>query len=146
MATSTIGTVRSALDTLISAQLSGINVFSFMPGDKAFEGAAGYEFVALGDVLSGTQDHLSFGGSREETFTMQGIVFVAKSGTGDAQSAAAEDRALVVLAGVENALRGDDTPGSVFHGEIAGYQVRNGTGDARAWSQVEFEIDIVAHI
>lgn len=146
MATSSIGTVRAALKTLISSQLSGVNVFAFLPGDKAFEGATGYEFVSLSDVLSGSQEHLSFGGSREEMFTMQGIVFVAKSGTGDTQATAAEDRALVLLAGVEDALRGDDTPGSVFHGEVAGYQVRNGIGDARAWSQVEFEIDIVAHI
>ena len=146
MASSKIGTTRAALKTLIVAQLSGVNVFSFLPGDKALEGTSSYEFVSLADVGSASQDHLVFGGAREETFTMTGIVWVAKSGTGDTQAAAAEDRALVLLAGVEDAIRGDDTPGTSFHAEVTGYRIRNGADDARAWSQVEFDIDVEAHI
>lgn len=145
MATSTIGTTRTALQTLIAAQLSGVNVFSFPPGDKALEGTASYEFVALSDV-TGTQNHLVFGGGREESFVFSGVIWVAKSGTGDTVSASAENRALALLAGVETAVRNDDTPGSAFHAQVVNYRVSNGAEDVRSWCGIEFDIDVESHI
>lgn len=146
MATSKIGVIRAALKTAISAQLSGVNVFAFPPGEAALVGVTAYEFVALAGA-DGDQSHLVFGGGRDETVTFSGVVYAAKPGSGDTVFASAEDRALVLLAGVETALTSDDTPGAgTFHGEVTGYRVDHGSDGERAWCTVDFDVDVESHI
>jgi hypothetical protein len=146
MATSQIQTVRAALQSDIAAQLSGVNVFAYPPGDEALEGVTAYEYVALG-AADFDQTHLTFGGSREETFDLDGFIWVRKAGAGDTIAAAAETRAQQLLAGVEAALRADSTiSSSAFHGQLT-----TGTSTPAADSEgrvhgIEFTISIETHI
>jgi hypothetical protein len=146
MATSKIGVIRAALKTAISAQLSGVNVFAFPPGDDALAGVSAHEFVALSGA-EGTQNHLVFGGTREENIVLSGVLYAAKPGSGDTVFTTSEDRALVLLAGVEDALTSDDTPGAnTFHGQVTNYRVDHGSDGERAWCAIEFDIEIESHI
>ena len=146
MATSKIGVVRAALKTAIAAKLSGVNVFAFPPGEAALVGVSAHEFVALARA-EGTQSHLVFGGTREEDIVVSGVLYAAKSGSGDTVFTTAEDRALVLLAGVEDALTSDDTPGAnTFHGQVTNYRVDHGSDGDRSWCAIEFDIEVESHI
>jgi hypothetical protein len=147
MGTSTLEEFRSEVKADIVARLAtdsvtGVSVFEFPPGDEAPD----TDVLFLGTIRT-TQDHLVFGGAREERLTAEVIVFVLTPGAGDVVAAVSEDRAQTILASVENALRGD--PGvssSVFHAQIVSTDCENGVTPEGRFCQLTVTIEAEAHL
>lgn len=118
MATSQVSVLREALRAAVAAQLpSGVSVFAYPPGDGNTTSVA--EYVVF-NVATANQQHLAFGGSRQEDISLDVFVYVRKSGAGQVEAKAAEDRALVLFADVEDAIRNDPDLNAVFHVQVSG--------------------------
>ena len=146
MTTSRVPALRSALKTVIDAQLTTdavtATVTEFHPGDEQTK----TDCVWLGSITS-TQEELAFGGSRMETLTVEGFIRVLKPGAGDTVAAAAEDQTHTILASIENALRNDITAGSaVFDCVVAGHESDVATDPEGRIGVVAFTIEAEAHI
>ncbi len=146
MTTSRVPALRSALKTVIDAQLTadavtGVTVSEFDPGDEQTG-----DWVFFGSIRS-TQTELTFGGSREETLFVEGFIRVEKAGAGDTVAAAAEDRAHVLLGSIEDALRADiDVSDTVFNCVIAGHESGYATTPEGRVAMLAFDVEAEAHI
>jgi hypothetical protein len=144
---STIENLRSDLAADIVAQLTtdavtGVTVREFPPGDEA----TSTDLVFIGSITA-TQDHLVFGGAREEALSAELFVHVLTPGAGDTPAATSEDRAMTILASIEDALRGDDTvSASVFHAQISEVESENFVTDDGRFCQLRVTVDAESHI
>jgi len=147
MSTSTIPAVRAALKTAIVTQLTsdgttGVSCFAYPPGDQATQ----TDSVIL-DSVSGEQTHLTFGGSRTETFELTGYVWVMNPGAGDTVAATVETRAFTILASVENTVRAAPTLSSqAWHAQFAGYESDVGANVDGRWCRVTFRVAVESHL
>lgn len=111
--TSTVSTVRSALITSFEAELSGVPVFRSWPGPEAAP-----EMIVFGSVDWDTYEIATIKAGRKHRQEEYGIEFelyvFGEPGSSPADPAAAEDRALALLAAMENALADDVTGGTDF--------------------------------
>ncbi len=146
MSTSTVPALRSALKTVIDAQLTTDAVTAvvteFDPGDEQTKTDA----VFFGSIRS-QQEELAFGGSRMETLNAEGFIRVLRPGAGDTVAAAAEDQAHTILASIETALRDDITAsGAVFDCVIAGHESGYATDPEGRICMIAFDIEAESHI
>ena len=147
MATSPVYTLRTNLKTQIIARLttdgiSGVSVFAYPPGDEAPQ----TDLIYLEDD-DPTQTNLVFGGSREETINLEGVVWVMKPGAGDTVAGAAEQRCLAIAASIENELRDDPTVNSaVFNAEYENGRGTPGVNPDGRTHLKRFTITAEAHL
>ena len=144
MASSQISDVRQALVTVFTN--AGHTAFAYPPGDNVTTSTK--EFTYL-DTVSSTQEHHTFGGSREEQLRVEGVVFVSKAGASDAVAKTAEDAALAVVADLESGLR--TTPGlsdaDVFHAQFTGIESSEVLADpGNRVCVLRFTVGVEAHI
>jgi len=146
MSTSTVVAFRTALATAIAAQLTsdgttGVTIHKHNVVDR---GAGDVIELGRADV---TQQHLAYGGSREEAYTLTGKIYAPISGGTDTEAGEAETRAYLILASIENTLRTDPTVStSVFHAEIASYGGEAEIYEAAYVGELDFTIDVTAII
>lgn len=128
MATSVIQTLRSNLRTQLVARanLASVQVTRYT---ASAEDADWDEGISLGQATA-DQDWLDVGGGREEVINLDFHIWVRKYGDGDTVAAAAETRALALLAEIESQLRTDITVnGAVLRAEVASYSIDVTAGD-----------------
>ena len=146
MASSTVVAFRNAFATAIGAQLTsdgttGVTV------NKYGKVAVDWEDTITLLTAEADQDHLTMGGSRQETYTMSGVILAPKSGGTLDEASEGETRGLLILASIENTLRDDPTvSSSVFHAEVASYKSDVVIDERGYVGQVEFTIDVTANI
>ncbi len=147
MATSAIANLRTELAADIVARLTtdgttGVTVTEFPPGDDAGR----TDVVFIGEIRT-DQAHLSFGGSREERLEADIEVMTFKAGAGDTQAAAAEDRAVTILASIENAVRTDPTvSSSSFHAQVVRVTSRPDVDDQGRITHMTVTVEAEAHL
>lgn len=140
MASSQISAIRTAIVSVFTA--AGITAFGYPPGDTA----GTKSFVYLEEVAA-DQSHLVFGGARDETLTVSGVVYTESAGATVAVAKTAEDAALVILAAVEDSLRTSDTlSAAAFHAEVSSYRSKPMAGDGARVHVIEFDLDVEVHI
>ena len=139
MANSAISETRSRLTAIWTA--AGLQAFKFPPGQPTTP-----NYVFVGDI-EGSQEHLTYGGSRVETLDVEAFIYCESAGAGDAEAVAAEDAALAILADVEDSLRSDSTlSGDVFHAQVSNYTSRPGVLDGVRAHTIELSIAAEVHI
>jgi hypothetical protein len=83
----------------------------------------------------------------EEGLTVEGVVFVHASGSGDAAASSAEDRAAAIFAEIETEIRGDETiAAAAFDSALTTYESQPGFDEQGRWSQLSFTLHAEAHI
>lgn len=118
MATSQVSVLREALRAAVATGIgSSPTVYAYDPGDGNTTSVG--ELIYFGTATA-NQNHLAFGGSRTEEISIDIIIYVRKSGAGQVQAKAAEDRALVLFGEVEDAIRADPELNAVFHVQVTG--------------------------
>lgn len=147
MGTSVTPALRSALVPAIVTQLAtdavtGVQVSEVTLGDDM----QSTDTVWFGKIKGKQSEHM-FGGSREETLTVEGFCFVTTSGAGETVAATSEDRAFTILASVEQALRTDPTLTTVvFDATIVDTESNPGVTPEGRYTFVKFTIDASAYI
>lgn len=146
MSTSRIPALRAALKTAIAAQLTtdGITAVTnaFHPADEQTK----KDHIWLGSMSSSQTEH-AFGGSREETITVNGAIEVFRAGTGDTVGTAAETAAHAILGSIEDALRADiDVNSTVFDCVVAGHESEVQAVTDGWYGVIGFDLEAEAHI
>lgn len=140
MATSQISVIRAAITTVFTT--AGLTAFSYPPGDTA----GSKSFVYL-DEVTADQSHLVFGGSRDESLSVSGVIYTEAPGASATDAKTAEDAALVILAAIEDGLRSSATlTGAAFHAEVSNYRSKPLAGDGNRVHVIEFDLDVEVHI
>lgn len=129
---------------MLRGPLTGVNVFTAHPGDEA-----GTEAVILHTVRN-HQSPQGFGAPhlREETYVVEGVVFIARGGAGETVIKDARDRATALLVEVETQVRDDPKiSGTVASAQIGDQVLEQGfNADLGRFAQWRFEIEVQASI
>ncbi|MFQ5502958.1 MAG: hypothetical protein ACE5EQ_11775 [Phycisphaerae bacterium] len=145
--TSILGTALDNLRTQLVARagLSGVRVETGQLGEL--------EEAEVISLSRATVDHEAFamGGIRRETITITGFIDVARpgqiTGTANASAKAARDRALAIVAEIEDQLEDDDTlSGVVKDARFGGYEYTDSATDTGHHAHVEFTIQAEEHL
>ena len=141
MATTTITAMRAALVTLLQARggLSGVQIGYGMP-----PGALQREHILMG-LVEATQEYRALGTARKfEDYTVTVHISVMREGT-DQQ--ATDERALVLLAEVEAALRADPTvSGTVLTAEVGRYRLEPLASESTREARITLDVITRARI
>lgn len=146
MSTSTVPTLRAALASAIATQLTadgttGVTIHKYKKVDPGVG-----DLIILGRA-DATQEHETYGGSRDERYTLGGKIYAPISGGSDVEAAEAETRAYLILASIENTLRDDPTvSASVFHAELVTYGGEAEIYEAQYVGELEFAVEVTAII
>ena len=147
MGTSTIPAVLDELKTALElrAGLVGVTVFSAHMGDEVTRAP---EAIVLGLDVPFEQNFASLGAqSRDEEYTIEGVVLTTQPGAGEDAAKAARDRAFYIVAEIEDQLRADAKLGerALWAGFGTG-RFQQGTGDRTRIAAIEFGIKVKARI
>lgn len=103
--------------------------------------------------INGDQDWAQIGkaalgaGSRRDTYTVEGAIWIAKPGAGELVIKQTRDRAAAVLGELENELRADPSvAGAVRTCQLTGVAMEQGMDDQGRWCQVSFQLGAMARI
>jgi hypothetical protein len=146
MATSTISALRSALVSLIEARLTTDAVTGVTVSAWQIPNMTRQDHLMLGGVEA-TQEDMTYT-MREETYDVEGTIWIPRPGSNAVDASTVETRALVVFASVESALTGSPSvTGTVFDAEIRTYETNvQWFDDGWVAGVVVFNINVQAHL
>lgn len=133
--------MRAALVTALSARagLSGVQIVYGMP-----PGALQREHILLGPV-DGTQEYRALGTARKfDDYTVTLYITAMREGT---NQQAADERALAIMAEVEDEVRTDPTVGgTVLTAEVSRYRLEPLAGEGAREARITLDIQTRARI
>lgn len=150
MATSTFQNARAALKALIVSRLTtdgttSVDVFEYRP-----MGNATREDMVWIDRIRVEQDVIAMGGTSRvvgETLTIDVAVRAPVAGADQQDAAAAEQRAELIWASVENAVRAGPTiSGTVMHADIEAFEMIPDYDEQGAIGSIDATIILEANI
>lgn len=133
--------VLDQLKTSLEARggLSGVQVGTAPLGDETQREA----IIFFG--VDGTQEWgiLSESSPKEDTYTIEGAIWINKPGAGEVTAKAARDRAVAIFAEVEAQVRSDQTiNGLVMMCEAQSVRLEQGSNTNGRWCQISFDLRI----
>ena len=98
--------------------------------------------IVVGDFIQGEQEWSMLGNRRrDERFRVSGAIWVTRAGKGDTVIRAARERAIAILAEIEDELRVSPTvTATVKVAALTRYEVDQGVSSDGRWCEVDWEV------
>lgn len=147
-----MATVTSAVGKLLDALVDALMARPGLVGVQVTSGWVGGDTDARETIqLTGARSDQRWGAlgnrRREEDISVEGVVFVVSPGKGESAIRAARNRALGLLAEIEDALRTDPTVAlAVKAAQLSSVQLDQGATTAGRWCQIDIVIDATADL